>query len=114
MTVSRVVNRREGVDAETQKRVEDAIHALDYAPNRIARDVFGVPTPTASDDVAPDPGIVIPRPPHWGGYHLWVEAVELWVEGTARLHDRARWSRTLEPDGGGFRGGRWNATRVQP
>lgn len=37
MTVSRVINGRDGVDAETQKRVEDAIVALDYVPNRIAR-----------------------------------------------------------------------------
>jgi pyridoxine/pyridoxamine 5'-phosphate oxidase len=40
--------------------------------------------------------------------------VELWVEGAARLHDRARWTRTLEADGGGFKGGRWSATRLQP
>src|ERR1700733_2939222 len=46
MTVSRVVNRREGVDAETQKRVEDAIHALDYAPNRIARGLLSHKTQT--------------------------------------------------------------------
>ena len=37
MTVSRVINGREGVDAETQRRVEEAIEALDYVPNRIAR-----------------------------------------------------------------------------
>jgi pyridoxamine 5'-phosphate oxidase len=75
---------------------------------------FGVPSPTASDAVAPDPGVAIPRPPHWGGYHLWVEAVELWVEGVARLHDRARWTRSLAPAGGGFSGGPWSATRLQP
>jgi pyridoxamine 5'-phosphate oxidase len=84
---------------------------------RAAYDVaqrFGAPAPTNRDATAPDPGIVIPRPPHWGGYHLWVQAVELWVEGAARLHDRARWTRPLEPAGGGFRGGRWSATRLQP
>ena len=37
MTVSRVINGREGVDAETQRKVEEAIEALDYVPNRIAR-----------------------------------------------------------------------------
>jgi LacI family transcriptional regulator len=52
MTVSRVVNRREGVDAETQKRVEDAIHALDYAPNRIARGLLSHKTETI--------GLIIP------------------------------------------------------
>src|SRR5262245_57497358 len=37
MTVSRVVNGGTGVDPETQRRVEDAILALDYVPNRLAR-----------------------------------------------------------------------------
>jgi pyridoxamine 5'-phosphate oxidase len=87
----------------------ELIRATDDAARR-----FGTPTPTTSDDSAPDPGVPIPRPPHWGGYHLWVDAVELWVEGAARLHDRARWTRTLEADGGGFKGGRWSATRLQP
>ncbi|HWY82958.1 MAG TPA: LacI family DNA-binding transcriptional regulator, partial [Roseiarcus sp.] len=37
MTVSRVVNGRGRVDSETRQRVEEAIQALDYVPNRIAR-----------------------------------------------------------------------------
>jgi pyridoxamine 5'-phosphate oxidase len=49
----------------------------------------------------------IPRPPHWGGYCLWASAVELWVEGEFRIHDRARWTRSL-PDGA------WSVTRLQP
>ena len=87
----------------------ELLRATDAAARR-----FGTPSPAASDDAAPDPGVVIARPPHWGGYHLWVSAVELWVEGAARLHDRARWTCTLEPDGGGFRAGAWSATRLQP
>jgi len=87
----------------------ELLRATDAAARR-----FGTPSPTASDDAAPDPGVVIARPPHWGGYHLWVQAVELWVEGAARLHDRARWTCTLEPAGGGFRSRGWSATRVQP
>ena len=46
MTVSRVINGREGVDAETQRRVEDAIEALDYVPNRIARGLISQKTAT--------------------------------------------------------------------
>jgi pyridoxamine 5'-phosphate oxidase len=88
---------------------DELIRATDAAARR-----FGAPTPTSSDDTAPDPGVPIPRPPHWGGYRLWVDAVELWVEGVARLHDRARWTRTLAPDGGDFKGGPWSATRLQP
>jgi pyridoxamine 5'-phosphate oxidase len=58
---------------------------------------------------------VIPRPPHWGGYQLWVDAVELWVEGEARIHDRARWTRELTPRADGlFAAGPWSVTRLQP
>jgi pyridoxamine 5'-phosphate oxidase len=35
----------------------------------------------------------IPRPDYWGGYQLVVAALELWVEGEFRIHDRARWTR---------------------
>jgi LacI family transcriptional regulator len=46
MTVSRVINGREGVDAQTQRRVEEAILALDYVPNRIARGLVSHKTQT--------------------------------------------------------------------
>src|SRR5689334_1928095 len=46
MTVSRVINGRDGVDAETQRRVEDAIAALHYVPNRIARGLISQKTET--------------------------------------------------------------------
>ncbi len=57
----------------------------------------------------------VPRPSFWGGYRLWAQAVELWVEGDARIHDRARWTRTLTKDAdGSLRPGPWSATRLQP
>jgi pyridoxamine 5'-phosphate oxidase len=59
-------------------------------------------------------GTHVPRPPHWGGYRLWPEQVELWIEGPFRVHDRARWTRTLEPQGDGFAPGPWQATRLFP
>ncbi len=63
-----------------------------------------------ADDDAP-----IPRPPHWGGLRIWATAVELWVDGENRVHDRARWTRELTPDGaGGFSGSAWIGTRLQP
>jgi LacI family transcriptional regulator len=46
MTVSRVINGRPGVDADTQRRVEEAIAALDYVPNRIARGLISQKTET--------------------------------------------------------------------
>ena len=57
----------------------------------------------------------VPRPPHWGGFRIWAEAVELWVEGDARIHDRARWTRSLTSHGQDqFDAGAWTATRLQP
>jgi pyridoxamine 5'-phosphate oxidase len=57
----------------------------------------------------------IPRPPAWGGYRLWLDTVELWVSAPARMHDRGRWQRELEPaQNGAFAGSAWVATRLQP
>jgi pyridoxamine 5'-phosphate oxidase len=58
--------------------------------------------------------VSIPRPPHWGGYRLRAESIELWQGGKGRVHDRARWDRTLTPEGGNFAAGAWSATRLQP
>jgi pyridoxamine 5'-phosphate oxidase len=60
------------------------------------------------------PDDAIPRPPHWGGYRVWADAVELWVGNSARVHDRARWTRELTPKAEGFDPGPWNACRLQP
>ena len=60
-------------------------------------------------------GTHVPRPPHWGGYRLWPDAVELWCEGAFRVHDRARWTRTLQPEGTHeFACGAWQSTRLYP
>jgi pyridoxamine 5'-phosphate oxidase len=58
---------------------------------------------------------VIQRPPHWGGIRVWASRIELWMEGTDRIHDRARWDRSLvanEDDT--FMVGEWTGTRLQP
>jgi len=79
---------------------------------------FGTPPPEATTEPTAD--VLVPRPPHWGGFHLWAESVELWVEGESRIHDRARWTRTLterpgsDVDGALFDAGTWTSTRLQP
>lgn len=80
---------------------------------------FGVPVPGPEDGPAP-PDIEgrIPRPPHWGGYHVYAEAVELWLEGESRIHDRARWTRELrsgdDPSLPPQIVSGWRVTRLQP
>jgi pyridoxamine 5'-phosphate oxidase len=57
----------------------------------------------------------VPRPPHWGGYRLWAETIELWMEGAHRVHDRAVWTRQLQrADDYSFAGGPWRSTRLNP
>ncbi|MFM9959051.1 MAG: pyridoxamine 5'-phosphate oxidase [Phycisphaerales bacterium] len=61
-----------------------------------------------------DESATIPRPPHWGGYRVWIETMELWVGGPGRVHDRARWTRRLRRAGDGYASESFAATRLQP
>ncbi len=47
----------------------------------------------------------VPRPPHWGGYRLVPDRIELWFDGAARLHDRFSYERA---------GDGWTMTRLNP
>lgn len=51
-------------------------------------------------------GIIIPRPPHWGGYRVVPEHVEFWQGRESRLHDRIVY--TLEE------GVNWGIDRLSP
>lgn len=68
----------------------------------------------AEDRLGGPGGPPIPRPPHWGGYRLWIQHAELWVGSAGRAHDRALWSRHLEPGDAGFLPGAWQHMRLQP
>ena len=81
---------------------------------KVAKAALRLALPVPADEKQQDPGLYIARPPHWGGYRLWAEAVELWVEGSARIHDRARWQRSLNARAEGFETGPWSAARLQP
>lgn len=50
----------------------------------------------------------VPRPPHWGGFHLVIDTIELWQGRLGRLHDRFRFARdSASPTG-------WTASRLAP
>lgn len=94
--------------ASAQSEPIDSREHLQARVAEAARRFSGAATPAAS-------GIAVPRPAHWGGYRLWAQAVELWVEGRDRIHDRARWSRELTRRADGhFEAGAWTVTRLQP
>jgi pyridoxamine 5'-phosphate oxidase len=48
----------------------------------------------------------VPRPPHWGGFRLVPDTVELWQGRPDRLHDRLRYERTPS--------GSWLIVRLNP
>lgn len=76
---------------------------------------LGAPDPLAMPEDDQEPEFHVARPPGWGGYRLWVDALEMWVEGEHRLHDRARWTREIAlDDGGAVRTGPWRHMRLQP
>ena len=91
---------------------EQLIEALRAAGRRFGTPPLGPDAPLAPDARA----VAVPRPPNWGGYRLWADTVELWVEGEYRIHDRARWTRPLTPvgDGSEFTFPPWQAERLQP
>ena len=50
----------------------------------------------------------VPRPPHWGGYRVVPETVELWQGRANRLHDRLRYERDPSLESG------WRIVRLSP
>jgi pyridoxamine 5'-phosphate oxidase len=110
---SRAWQSRLGAWASQQSQPLASRAALREAVGRAAAR-FGVPGPGAPA-YEEDRAVAIPRPEYWGGFQLWADTVELWCEGDARLHDRARWTRTLTAKAGAtFQTGPWTATRLNP
>jgi pyridoxamine 5'-phosphate oxidase len=102
---------RLGAWASQQSEPIDSRAALNANLESVARR-FGMQRPVAAQ--ADDPQLAIPRPPHWGGYHLWAESVELWIEGDARIHDRFLYTRALRAADAGYAPGAWSVSRLQP
>jgi pyridoxamine 5'-phosphate oxidase len=65
--------------------------------------MFGKLAARTNEFAARDP---IPRPGDWGGYRLHLEAMEFWVEGADRFHERLRYERG--------RSGGWSSAWLQP
>jgi len=110
---TRAWQSRLGAWASRQSQPVESREALAAAVAREARRFeipYGGPGSAEPDTISVD----VPRPPHWGGYRLYADAVELWVEGEFRIHDRARWTRVLPEPGSALGGTPWAATRLQP
>jgi pyridoxamine 5'-phosphate oxidase len=75
---------------------------------------FGIPYDGPGSEEPAQVQAEVPRPPNWGGFRLCVDAVELWVEGEFRIHDRARWTKIEGERQGSDSKVTWSATRLQP
>jgi pyridoxamine 5'-phosphate oxidase len=106
---SRAWQSRVGAWASAQSDPIGSRKELEHAVAKVAKRFGTPPLDVEASDV------VVPRPPNWGGFQLWAESVELWVEGDARIHDRARWTRSLtKRSDGSIHAGPWKSTRLQP
>jgi pyridoxamine 5'-phosphate oxidase len=88
---------------------KDLVAAVGAAARR-----FGIPYGGPGSAEPAQIGVEVPRPPNWGGFRLYVEAIELWVEGEFRIHDRARWTRATANPPNGTAPAAWSVTRLQP
>jgi pyridoxamine 5'-phosphate oxidase len=110
---SRPWQSRLGAWASRQSEPVESRAALRAAVADAAR-AFGVPYDGPGSEEPESMTADIARPAAWGGYRLNVEAIELWVEGEFRIHDRARWTRGSGPGQGSGDAMNWSVTRLQP
>ena len=102
---------RLGAWASEQSQPVESRRALVRAVADAARR-FGIPYGGPGTAEPEHVAVQVPRPPHWGGFRLYADTVELWVEGEFRIHDRARWTRPAQHGSGA--GQAWSVTRLQP
>jgi pyridoxamine 5'-phosphate oxidase len=103
---SRALASRIGAWASNQSQPLASRAALEAQVAAVAKKFSVSPSAAAGE---------VPRPPHWGGSRIWIDAMELWVEGPGRTHDRALWRRELRPRNEyEFDAGEWRGTRLNP
>jgi pyridoxamine 5'-phosphate oxidase len=110
---TRAWQSRLGAWASEQSQPVASRRALGDNVTAVARR-FGIPYGGPGTAEPADVAVDIPRPPHWGGFRLYADAVELWVEGEFRIHDRARWTRVLPDRADVILDVPWSVTRLQP
>jgi pyridoxamine 5'-phosphate oxidase len=109
---TRVWQKQLGAWASQQSEPVESRKALGEAVASEARR-FGIPYEGPGSQEPESISVTVPRPPNWGGYRLYVDAIELWVEGEYRIHDRARFTRPLASSGQSS-AVPWASTRLQP
>jgi pyridoxamine 5'-phosphate oxidase len=110
---TRAWQSRLGAWASEQSQPVESRQALERSVTAMARR-FGIPYEGPGSPEPDKMTVDVPRPPNWGGFRLYADAVELWVEGEFRIHDRARWTRSLPAQQDAASRAAWSVTRLQP
>lgn len=111
---SRALESRLGAWSSNQSRPIGSREELIAQVERSAAR-FGIDSQDLRSETEQQADREVPRPEFWGGWRLWIERIELWAAGPGRVHDRAVWSRSLQPTGPhDFDTGPWGHTRLQP
>ena len=106
--------RAEGVVEKTSAAESDAYFATRARPSQIGA-WASLQSQTLPDRAVLDARVAqyerefegrsVPRPPHWGGYRLVPDMIEIWYGQRARLHDRIRYEQV---------DGRWSKRLLYP
>jgi pyridoxamine 5'-phosphate oxidase len=110
---TRAWQSRLGAWASEQSQPVESRQELERSVAAMARR-FGIPYEGPGSPEPVNMTVDVPRPPNWGGFRLCADAVELWVEGEFRIHDRARWTRSLPAQPDAASRAPWSVTRLQP
>ena len=106
---SRAIESRIGAWVSNQSQPIESRHALLEKVVQIMDQLE-----VSAGDLMEGNDVFIPRPPHWGGFRIHAQNVELWAGGVGRIHDRARWTRKVTMNDGQVSIGEWSATRLEP
>jgi pyridoxamine 5'-phosphate oxidase len=106
---SRALESRLGAWISDQSQPIESREAL-LSKVALAMEKLGI----SATDLLEGNEIDIPRPPHWGGFRIIAQSMELWSGGVGRIHDRARWTRELTKTDSGYTASTWSSTRLEP
>ena len=105
-----VLSRVNAWASDQSQPIADRAALLEQARQRAAD--LGLAVDAGVENIKDGPEI--PRPAHWGGFRFHLNAIEFWVHGDGRFHDRLRYQRDQTGASEAPAFGPWSAVYLQP